>query len=712
MSIIEDIKAAILALDSGPFQNLCDDYLNDCGYSNIISLGSKPGTTKTTAGTPDTYLCHDTNGNYIFIEYTTQQTSIYNKISSDITKCLDETFTHINCEKISEIWYFHTTSNLTPKQDAELKERCKAKGILLKIYGIDYLANELHNNHKYLVKQHLSISIATEQILSYSDFVHAYNQAKTAAPIDTEFKFRSDEINSILSAFEDNKAVLLCGVAGVGKTRLALECCRRYAEKNKYLFYCIRNNNQPIYEDLHLFFRQSGNYIILIDDANELTQLETILNFFIEHNDSNYIIILSVRNYAAKEVSTTVKSILDLTVLNLKPLKDNEIEELLKDTYGIKNHLFLERIIKIAEGNARIALLAGKIAVESKSLDSIKDVASLYDSYYGQHLTKIGLSDELLLVAGIAAFVGAIHLDHLDSLKDVISLSGLSNELFIEKLYALHKSEIINIYKNKAVKFADQCLSNYLLYHVFMERKLVQLSDIIRYTFKANKSQTINSINVLTQLYSTSTTQEYLFSEIRQLWLILEKEDPIFFWEYVKVFYLVNPTDSLLLTKRKIENAEQVITSIDEVTVNEQNTTVSDDILTILGGFANREELDAALDLYFLYYQKRPDLLQQFYNTAITEYGITLDDQKYDYNTLNRLIQKFIENADNWKNQNVCRLFVYSAKHFLQFSFHSVGNKGKNGVMFYTIEIRATNGTAEYRKKIWENLISMYSQGI
>lgn len=178
------------------------------------------------------------------------------------------------------------------------------------------------------------------------------------------------------------------------------------------------------------------------------------------------------------------------------------------------------------------------------------------------------------------------------------------------------------------------------------------------------------------------------------------------------MFYLVNPTDSLLLTKRKIENAEQVITSIDEVTVNEQNTTVSNDILTILGGFANREELDAALDLYFLYYQKRPDLLQQFYNTAITEYGITLDDQIYDYNTLNRFIQKLIENAENWKNKNVCKLFVYSAKHFLQFSFHSVGNKGKNGFMFYTIEIRATNGTAEYRKKIWESLIDLYSKEI
>ncbi|MCR4761186.1 MAG: hypothetical protein K5705_13140 [Oscillospiraceae bacterium] len=712
MSYIEDIKAAILKLDSASYQKFCDEFLNECGYSNIVGLGSKPSVNKTTLGTPDTYICHDANGKYIFIEYTTQQASIYSKISSDIIKCLDETFTHINCDRISEIWYFHTTSNLTPEQDAELKGRCEAKGILLKIYGIDYFANELYNRHKYLVKQHLGIAIATEQILSYGDFVRAYNQAKTAAPIDTEFKFRNEEINSVINALEDNKAVLLCGVAGVGKTRLALECCRRYAEQNKYQIFCIRNNNQPIYEDLHLYFRSAGSYVILIDDANELTHLDTILNFINEHNDSNFKIVLTVRNYAAREISATIKPLLNLAIYNILPLKDEEIKELLKNNYGILNPLFLDRIIKVAEGNARIALLAGKIAVESNSLESIKDVASIYDSYYGQHLSKLGISDDLLLVAGIAAFVGAIHLDHLDALNDIISLCGMNSDRFIESLNEIHNTEIIDIYKSKAVKFSDQCLSNYLLYYVFIERKLFRLSDMIRYTFKANKSQTINSINVLTQLYFTTETREYLMSELRDLWARLEKEDQVYFWEYVKVFYLVNPTDSLLLVKRRIENTNEIIKPIDELTIDERNTTASDDILTILGGFANREELDTALDLYFLYFQKRPDLLQQFYNTAINCYGIGYDDFVYDYRSLILYIRKLVEKTENWKNIFAYKLLVYIAKHFLQFFFHSMGSKGRSGVSLYIIQLKSSNGTTEYRKLLWQSLIEMYSRNI
>lgn len=82
MSYKIDIQNAVLKLEGGAFQNLCDEFLNECGYNNIVSLGSKPGTNKTTSGTPDTYYCIDSNGKYIFIEYTTQQESIYNKISS------------------------------------------------------------------------------------------------------------------------------------------------------------------------------------------------------------------------------------------------------------------------------------------------------------------------------------------------------------------------------------------------------------------------------------------------------------------------------------------------------------------------------------------------------------------------------------------------------------------------------------------------------
>ena len=651
MSYKTDIQNAILKLEGGAFQNLCDEFLNECGYNNIVSLGSKPGTNKTTSGTSDTYYCIDSNGKYIFIEYTTQQESIYNKISSDIGKCLDENYTNIACAKIAEILYFHTTSNLTPEQDTELKELCQSKGILLRIFGIDYLANELYNNHKYLVKQHLDITIATDQILSYNDFISNYNKARTAAPIDTDFKFRTEEIISIFSALDDNKAVLLCGAAGVGKTRLALECCHRYAEKNSYEVFCIRNNNLNIYDDLHLFFKTSGKYMVLIDDANELTQLETIINFFNEHDGSDYKIILTVRNYALQSVITELKPIINIKVQTISMMKDDEIEELIKDEFSITNQFYLDRITKIAEGNARIAFWAGKIAIDTDSLEAINDVTDIYSSFYGKYLSNIKNADKKLFsAAAVAAFIGAIHLDNLNELIDVISLCNLTVEEFKEALFKLHKEEIINIYKEKAVRFADQCLSNYLLFYVFIKEKWIKLSDMIRYSFKVNKTQTITSINVITTLFINHENQDYLFSEVKELWNELSEKDPIFFWEYVKVFYRANPTEALLLVKDKIENTPQANTAVEDLKIDDRNNSVNDDILEILSGFSNTNDLSTALDLYFLYYEKRPDLIDQFYYLDALKYYF---NKQYKQSPLNPYTQvslmfKVYSDSDIW----------------------------------------------------------------
>ena len=130
MANIESIKQKILQLDAGSFQNLCDSYLYKTGYPSIVSLGGEAGTRKTTLGTPDTYFIAS-NGKYVFVEYTTQRTNLFVKISDDLEKCLDISKTRVPHDKISEIIYCHTSSNLTPFQDSEVKNCVKMLGLSL-----------------------------------------------------------------------------------------------------------------------------------------------------------------------------------------------------------------------------------------------------------------------------------------------------------------------------------------------------------------------------------------------------------------------------------------------------------------------------------------------------------------------------------------------------------------------------------------------------
>ena len=64
-------------------------------------MGTKSGTSKTTKGTPDTYFVTD-GGKYVFVEYTTQQDNLIEKIESDNytkeQKQALENYTDLYCE--------------------------------------------------------------------------------------------------------------------------------------------------------------------------------------------------------------------------------------------------------------------------------------------------------------------------------------------------------------------------------------------------------------------------------------------------------------------------------------------------------------------------------------------------------------------------------------------------------------------------------------
>lgn len=206
--MIETIKQKILQLDAGSFQNLCDSYLAKIGYQDIVSLGGKAGTRKTTLGTPDTYFSTP-DGKYIFVEYTTQTGDLFKKIKKDLAKCLDESKTNISHNDILEIIYCHTSPNLRPSQDKELKNICQNVGIKLILIGIDKLAEDIYLFHHLLARDFLGISIDTGQILNIDDFIEEYNSNKLAAPIDTGFLFREKEIEDINKAFKENNIVIL-----------------------------------------------------------------------------------------------------------------------------------------------------------------------------------------------------------------------------------------------------------------------------------------------------------------------------------------------------------------------------------------------------------------------------------------------------------------------------------------------------------------------
>lgn len=231
MALLTDIKYKIDKLDGGTFQALCDAYLSKKGYKNIVTLGMKSGTHKTTRGTPDTYFS-DKDGKYVLVMYTAQITGdVFSKIRTDILDAMSKEKTGLDTFDIIEIIYCHTSSNISAGRDKELRRICEEKNILLTLIGIDTLAQELYNHHHLIAKDFLGVSIDTGQIMDVSDFISSYNRNRLAAPIDTDFQFRTAELNDIVKSLRKYSLTILTGKAGVGKTRLALQAIKEYSDR-------------------------------------------------------------------------------------------------------------------------------------------------------------------------------------------------------------------------------------------------------------------------------------------------------------------------------------------------------------------------------------------------------------------------------------------------------------------------------------------------
>lgn len=275
MAIITMIKDRINQLNQASFQILCDALLAREGYPGIVALGTKDGAEKTTPGTPDTYFCLS-GGKYVFAEYTTQKPGLAAKIRADIGKCMDEEYTGIPLSEIIEIVYCHTSSNISPADDRQLKSLCEEKGIKLTLLGIDSLA-EMLMNYPSIIKHHLDLTVDSEQIQTIDDFIKQYDSNAMAATLETEFRFREKEMKALDEAFDRVNTVLLAGPAGTGKTRLALEYAKTHANTHHERLLCIHDRSIPMYEDLKLYLEKPGDYFIFVDDANQLSELEHIV---------------------------------------------------------------------------------------------------------------------------------------------------------------------------------------------------------------------------------------------------------------------------------------------------------------------------------------------------------------------------------------------------------------------------------------------------
>lgn len=715
MSKLNQIQFALIELDGGAFQKLADAYLVERGFGHVNSIGSVIATNKVRTGTPDT-LITTTRNKYVFAEYTTQQTGILEKIKSDLIKCFDEAKTGIPVTNIERV-VFCFTGKINAREEGELRQICESKNTNLDIFGIDAISYDLYSKYPGLAKDFLNISIDTGQIVSPSKFTSLYNNGKLATRLDLDFHFRETELNKTIDALKINNLVLLSGKAGIGKSRLALEACRKFGEHfPEYEVMCVFGRNRDLWEDLQIKFRRPGSFLIFVDDANRVSQFDYFIDLIAhQKHDQKIKVIASVRDYALKKIQDSARPLNGGFEIQLEPFNDNQIRTLITDEYGIVNKHYLDRIAEIAQGNPRLAVMAAEVAKEAP-LNCIHDVTALYENYFStvlDDLKKEGTdltNATLIRTAAIISFFKAVDRTNVEMMISIEKVFNIDANEFWDATCRLHELELVDMYENEIVRISDQILATYIFYIAIFKEKAIDFGTLTRNFLPKYRNKIIDSINPVLRAFNSETLISSMQPHIDQIIteMRLEKnEDGILY--LIDVFWFVNLTDTLLWMHDRIETLPHEATDFDLIDFEESNTsTPSPSNLSILRSFAfvGVEEAKVALELLMLHLAKRPSDTPHLVRILIEDYGFKFDSYHRNYEIQQAVLDTIWKHASSG-DILYTKLFLIIAKKYLDTQFESHEMNGRT-LSISRFETLLTPELTNIRNTIFERIFSIH----
>ncbi len=387
---------------------------------------------------------------------------------------------------------------------------------------------------------------------------------------------------------------------------------------------------------------------------------------------------------------------------------------------NITNDVCIDKIIRIAEGNPRLAMMAAKKVLENRHCDTINNVIDIYDNHFNEVLDK--LSDvNTQKVLGLLSFFRVINRNGETLPSLIYELFEIDENTFwnsVEKLYDLELVDLLDTeHTQTAYQMAkiEQTTSTYFFYKFFIEKPILDYAIILDYflsDFKGKVKDTIipcyNNFGQQNVLNKISHILDKQFQK-----LSYDKRET---FDFLSIFWLYNPAKTLSFIQKAINVLPIVESPVFEFEKKKENTDYfflekkkEYPFFELLTQFhLHHNYFEMALPILFEYVQKEPELMPELIKYITTDLTFKSTSYQHHYHTEYTLINfLFKENESN--PQFYTPILLQIANNFLQFSYQDSGMNTEP--MTYSIVQVSIHpeSVQKLRENIWGFLVKNYS---
>ncbi len=707
MNRLQSIEKALSSINQAAFQELCDNFLalRNSNYSAFSRTGSQSGKQKTVKATPDTFLLLP-NGKYIFVEYSTNITAGLRKLKDDLTKCIDKSKTGISLNQISEI-ILCVNFNLKPAGIQTLLDLLENTRIRLTVYTLDSLALELHLHHRDLTHEYLGLPLDTGQIVSIKKFIGEYNKASKgiSTPLDNTFLHRENELNELKESIIYNDFIILTGAPGIGKTKLALEGINNFLSENlEYSAFCVSYKHHTLLDDLYQYFDSEKDYILFVDDANRIDAFSQITGFYRSKRKGKLKILITVRDYAFQEIGILCQEFSPKR-LDLEKFTDEQIIDIIKaQPFEILNPDYHKEIVRIADGNPRLAIMTALLAKAHQNIYALADVSDLFENYFSTFIKDDGEFAKTLNIKclGLIAFFYTIPYKNREITTSILNNFEIDYSAFIDAIDKLDKLELVEI-QFEHVKIPEQNLSTYFFYKSFIKDNLLSFEILLSKYFDSNSDRFKDCVIPANNTFGVKNVMDKLLPFLQNHWKeIKSNEDKAF--KFLSTFWYYLQTETLEFIYNIIQELPSVTQSNYDVSYENNAFSYSQNqVIELLGEFLRfPNNLKDVIELGFEYSRKKPKHLPEWIHKIREYLTFDRDDQtRYGF-TRQTVLYQILLNGLSIDDKLISTVFYELSKTFLSFTFNHTKSGRNHTIYWYDYPIPNIPPIHNFRQNIWK----------